>query len=67
MNLFIVNILIDYKITTYLAAGETKETVEKMFYNNMSFDLIAIYPLLDEIQNVMRYENDKYYLIGRID
>lgn len=52
---------------TYLAAGESEAEVEKMFYKRMTFDLIQVRPLLDEIQKVMQYEKEKYYLIGRID
>lgn len=67
MNLFVVNVLVQGSMSTYLAAGESEAEVEKMFYERMAFDLIQVRPLLDEIQNVMQYEKEKYYLIGRID
>jgi hypothetical protein len=54
-------------MSTYLAAGVSEAEVEKMFYKRMAFDLIQVRPLLDEIQKVMQYEKEKYYLIGRID
>ena len=67
MSLFVVNILNFGFMSTYLAAGESKEAVEKMFYNRMAFDIIQVRPLLEEIQNVLQYEDEKYHLIGRID
>ena len=67
MNLFVVNILVQGDMSTYLAAGESEAEVEKMFYKRMAFDLIQVRPLLDEIQKAMQYEKEKYYLIGRID
>lgn len=66
MNLFVVNILVQGSMSTYLAAGESEAEVEKMFYKRMGFDLIQVRPLLDEIQKVMQYEKEKYYLIGGI-
>lgn len=66
MNLFVVNVLTQGSMSTYLAAGESEAEVEKMFYKSMGFDLIQVRPLLDEIQKVMQYGKEKYYLIGGI-